>query len=161
MAKTFIGTGRRKRSVARVRMTSGKGKITINGKELPIDKENLNYDLVVASSIEKVVIKAVAEDKKAIINLEEEYELAVGTNEIEIVVTAENGNERTYLLNISKESSDSVESVDDLFLTSNDNKDKKLSILTIIIPIISLIMLLLIVKFKRKDNKKWKKYCME
>ena len=28
MAKTFIGTGRRKRSIARVRMTSGKGKIT-------------------------------------------------------------------------------------------------------------------------------------
>ncbi len=34
MAKTFIGTGRRKSSVARVRMTSGKGKITINGRDV-------------------------------------------------------------------------------------------------------------------------------
>ena len=34
MAKTFVGTGRRKRSVARVRMISGKGKITINGKDV-------------------------------------------------------------------------------------------------------------------------------
>ena len=34
MAKTFVGTGRRKRSVARVRMTSGKGKITINGRDV-------------------------------------------------------------------------------------------------------------------------------
>ncbi len=34
MAKTFTGTGRRKRSIARVRMTSGKGKITINGKDV-------------------------------------------------------------------------------------------------------------------------------
>ena len=34
MAKTFIGTGRRKSSIARVRMTSGKGKITINGKDV-------------------------------------------------------------------------------------------------------------------------------
>ena len=34
MAKTFIGTGRRKRSVARVSMTSGKGKITINGRDV-------------------------------------------------------------------------------------------------------------------------------
>ncbi len=34
MEKTFIGTGRRKRSVARVRMTSGKGKITINGRDV-------------------------------------------------------------------------------------------------------------------------------
>ena len=34
MAKTFIGTGRRKRSIARVRMTSGKGQITINGRDV-------------------------------------------------------------------------------------------------------------------------------
>ena len=34
MAKTFIGTGRRKRSVARVTMVSGKGKITINGRDV-------------------------------------------------------------------------------------------------------------------------------
>ena len=34
MAKTFTGTGRRKRSVARVRMVSGKGNITINGRDV-------------------------------------------------------------------------------------------------------------------------------
>ena len=34
MAKTFVGTGRRKRSIARVRMVSGKGKITINGRDV-------------------------------------------------------------------------------------------------------------------------------
>ncbi|HHX16663.1 MAG TPA: 30S ribosomal protein S9 [Mollicutes bacterium] len=32
--KVYIGTGRRKTSVAKVRMTSGKGKITINGKDV-------------------------------------------------------------------------------------------------------------------------------
>ena len=31
MAKVFIGTGRRKSSVAQVKMTSGTGKITVNG----------------------------------------------------------------------------------------------------------------------------------
>ena len=30
----FCGTGRRKNSIARVRMTEGKGKITINGKDI-------------------------------------------------------------------------------------------------------------------------------
>ena len=30
----FLGTGRRKRSIARVRLTDGKGKITINGKDI-------------------------------------------------------------------------------------------------------------------------------
>ena len=34
MAKTFVGTVRRKRSIARVRMVSGKGKITINGRDV-------------------------------------------------------------------------------------------------------------------------------
>jgi small subunit ribosomal protein S9 len=33
-AVTYYGTGRRKSSVARVFMTSGKGKITVNGKSL-------------------------------------------------------------------------------------------------------------------------------
>lgn len=32
--KVYIGTGHRKSSIARVRMTSGKGKITINGKDI-------------------------------------------------------------------------------------------------------------------------------
>lgn len=34
MAKIYIGTGRRKSSVAQVKMTSGKGKITVNGKDV-------------------------------------------------------------------------------------------------------------------------------
>jgi small subunit ribosomal protein S9 len=32
--KVYLGTGRRKSSIARVRMTSGKGKITINGRDV-------------------------------------------------------------------------------------------------------------------------------
>lgn len=34
MAKVFIGTGRRKSSVARVRMTAGTGKFIINGQDI-------------------------------------------------------------------------------------------------------------------------------
>lgn len=34
MAKVYIGTGRRKSSVAQVKMTSGKGKITVNGRDV-------------------------------------------------------------------------------------------------------------------------------
>ena len=40
----YLGTGRRKSSVARVRMTSGKGKITINGKDM---KEYLPFPTLV------------------------------------------------------------------------------------------------------------------
>ena len=34
MAKVFTGTGRRKSSVAQVRMTAGTGKITVNGRDV-------------------------------------------------------------------------------------------------------------------------------
>ena len=34
MAKVFIGTGRRKSSVAQVKMTAGSGKITVNGRDV-------------------------------------------------------------------------------------------------------------------------------
>ena len=34
MGKVFIGTGRRKSSVAQVKMTAGKGKITVNGRDV-------------------------------------------------------------------------------------------------------------------------------
>ena len=34
MAKTYYGTGRRKEAIAKVSMVSGKGKITVNGKDV-------------------------------------------------------------------------------------------------------------------------------
>ncbi len=34
MAKVYIGTGRRKSSIAQVKMTPGKGKITVNGRDV-------------------------------------------------------------------------------------------------------------------------------
>ena len=41
MAKVFIGTGRRKASVAQVKMTAGTGKITVNGMDV---NEFMPYD---------------------------------------------------------------------------------------------------------------------
>lgn len=42
--KTFIGTGRRKRSVARVTMVPGKGTITVNGRDV---REYFPYETLV------------------------------------------------------------------------------------------------------------------
>ena len=41
--KTYYGTGRRKSSIARVILTPGKGKITINGRDV---KEYLPFQTV-------------------------------------------------------------------------------------------------------------------
>ena len=41
----FLGTGRRKSSIARVRLVEGKGNITINGKDIKIgDKVTFNIN---------------------------------------------------------------------------------------------------------------------
>ena len=43
-SKVYIGTGRRKTSVARVTLTPGKGKITVNGKDV---HDYLPYEVLV------------------------------------------------------------------------------------------------------------------
>ena len=63
----FCGTGRRKSSIARVRLVEGKGKITINGKDieeyLGLDtlKANVRQPLVANNTIDKydVVCKVI------------------------------------------------------------------------------------------------------
>lgn len=51
--KEYIGTGRRKSSVARVRMTSGKGKITINGRDV---KEYLPFSTLIMDLMQPLEI---------------------------------------------------------------------------------------------------------
>ena len=129
--------------------------ITINNKKLDFHKETLNYDIIVAYDIDKIIIESTSESDKATIIGNGEYTLEVGSNEIEIIVTAEDGKERTYIVNINRENKESNQNEEDMFLTSNNNKDNKKSILNIIIPMISLIILLLIIIiFKRKGKKK-------
>ena len=50
--KVFTGTGRRKSSVAQVRMTLGKGKITVNGRDV---KEFFPYDTNVMDLMQPLV----------------------------------------------------------------------------------------------------------
>lgn len=48
----FYGTGRRKSAIARVRLTPGKGKLTINGKDVEISKV-IGLPLVIAGQTDK------------------------------------------------------------------------------------------------------------
>ena len=63
----FLGTGRRKESIARVRLTAGKGEITVNGKKLDeyfgteILKVIVNQPFAVTNTVGKydVIVKVV------------------------------------------------------------------------------------------------------
>ena len=52
MAKVFTATGRRKASVAQVKMTAGKGKITVNGKDV---REFMPYETYVMDLMQPLV----------------------------------------------------------------------------------------------------------
>lgn len=52
MAKIFTGTGRRKSSVAQVKMTAGSGKITVNGKDV---HEFMPYETYVMDLMQPLV----------------------------------------------------------------------------------------------------------
>ena len=52
MGKVFIGTGRRKSSVAQVKMTAGKGKVTVNGVDV---REYMPYETLVMDLMQPLV----------------------------------------------------------------------------------------------------------
>ena len=52
MTKVYCGTGRRKSSVAQVKMTAGKGKITVNGRDV---RDYLPYETLVMDLMQPLV----------------------------------------------------------------------------------------------------------
>ena len=79
--------------------------LSVSGYELTpaFDDDTLEYSLVVPAHIHTMNIDAVAMDSKAKIAGAGAVELTEIVNTIEIVVTAENGNVRTYVITIAKE----------------------------------------------------------
>lgn len=53
MAKIYTATGRRKTSVAQVKMTAGKGKITVNGKDV---RDFMPYETYVMDLMQPLVL---------------------------------------------------------------------------------------------------------
>ena len=73
-------------------------KLEIEDYELTpeFDKDTLDYKVELEPGTEKINITASLEDKSASVKGIGEVEITEGTNTIKVVVTAENGNERTY-----------------------------------------------------------------
>lgn len=63
------------------------------------NKDTLEYSVVLPSSTTKVNVVAEKNDSKASISGNGEKEVVEGTNKIEVVVTAENGSTKTYIIN--------------------------------------------------------------
>ena len=68
-----------------------------------------SYDVTVPNDVEKVTVYATAQDNKAKIKGNESQKLKVGKNTLNVVVTAEDGTQKTYTINVTREEANQAE----------------------------------------------------
>lgn len=83
--------------------------LNVEGFEFEFDKNKTDYSITVPNDTKSVKIGATAEDGKARVNGIGDFEVKEGDNLIEVVVTAENGDKKTYNLNIVVEEATPIE----------------------------------------------------
>lgn len=76
--------------------------LTIEGYTIDFNKDKLNYNLEVENDIETVNIKASKEDSTASISGVGQINLNEGANSVNIVVTAQNGSTKKYIVTITR-----------------------------------------------------------
>lgn len=77
--------------------------IEISQGEIKFDKDILTYDVIVEESLSEISITAKAEDDKAHVAGAGKHVLNYGANSIKIIVTAEDGSEKEYTINVFRE----------------------------------------------------------
>ena len=88
--------------------------LSIEGCDLDFSADKTNYKCEVNNLVEKVEVKAASSDSKAKVKINNVEKLKVGENEISIVVTAENKEEKTYKINVVRSSDAPTVKVDEL-----------------------------------------------
>lgn len=78
--------------------------LSVDGYDITpkFDKDTLKYSLEVENEVEKITIKAGRADNSARVSGTGEKELTEGINKFEIVVTAEKGNKKTYVIEVNR-----------------------------------------------------------
>lgn len=78
--------------------------LSVEGYEITpeFDKDTLKYSLEVENEVEKITIKAGRTDNSERVSGTGEKELTEGLNKFEIVVTAEKGNKKTYVIEVNR-----------------------------------------------------------
>ena len=78
-------------------------KLSIDGFELNpgFSKDKLEYSLSVENDVRSINVSGSKEDSKSTVSGLGKHDLVEGINKIDIVVTAQNGSSRTYVLNVT------------------------------------------------------------
>lgn len=76
--------------------------LKVNDEKIKLIENEFIYNISFEHDIDRINIEALAKDSKALVKMEEVYELQVGNNEIIIKVVAANGKEASYILNVTR-----------------------------------------------------------
>ena len=124
---------------------------------IAFDKEVFEYALEVENEVERITISATTEHKKATIKGTGDYELNVGSNELKLVVTAEDGTTKEYVVKVTRK--EKIEEQPEIENSSNQVEQtivkkgsEKITILIAGIGVIVIIGLCLILKLKKKSK---------
>jgi len=77
------------------------------------NKDTLEYSVSVPSDVEKITIEGSVDDKKASATGLGEFDVSEGENKFDIVVTAENGSQKTYVVKVNVQDENPIETVID------------------------------------------------
>ncbi len=78
--------------------------LSVEGQNISFDKNNTTYNLSVSNDVKKIKISAEASDSKATVTGTGEKDVQEGDNKFDVVVTAENGDKKTYTINVNVDS---------------------------------------------------------
>lgn len=128
--------------------------ISIDSENIEFSKDKFEYEVVVLNATDKITITGDSEDNKAVVSGFGEYKLDVGNNTIKLIVKAEDGSEREYIIKVNREAEEVVEEEiiedipEDVEIVEKENNTYLYIVLGI-----SLIFILGIVFFIRNHNK--------
>lgn len=88
--------------------------LTLSDGNINFKKDKYGYDVVVAHDVDKITIKAVPEDKKAVVSGTGSKSLKDGENVFKIAVKAEDGSIRNYTITIFREKDESIKEGQDI-----------------------------------------------
>ena len=77
-------------------------KLTIKDYDISFDKNTFSYNIEVENTVTKLDITYELEDSKASASITGNSNFKEGNNEVKILVTAENGESSTYVINVTK-----------------------------------------------------------
>ncbi len=114
--------------------------------ELKFNKEVYTYNVEVVNDINYLKVKAACEAQGCKVDYKDVFDLDVGLNTLNVVVTAENGDTSTYVINVSREEKVDTTIIDDkknTDTTTIGEKQEKKPIVTILICVCVLLVLII------------------